>query len=103
MHTVINKKRNPLKEFLGMGFIVLITSFILVAFVKEEKPQEKTYKFEMTLDQINSTIYCLQQSNAPAVTTNAIISLISSQVNPVLQAEQKKIQDSLDKAKKPKQ
>jgi len=103
MHIVHNKKKNPFKEFLGMAFIVLVTSGMLVAFVKGRKPEEKTYKIEMTLEQINATIYCLQQSNAPSVNTNTIINLITSQVNPVLQAENKKAQDSLDKAKKPKQ
>jgi hypothetical protein len=49
-------------------------------------------------------ISCLEQSQAPAVTVNAIIKLVAEQINPQLQAEQKKIQDSLDKSKpKPKQ
>ena len=82
----------------GLAIILLILSgigWIIVA----SPEQEKKYKIEMTLDEINATVGCLEQSNAPASTANAIIKIIASQVNPQLQAE-KKITDSLNKKSK---
>jgi putative exporter of polyketide antibiotics len=99
-----NTKRENKSFF---GFIVMIAilvsaTFIISAF--QIPKQEKKYRLEVTLEQTNALISCLEQSQAPAVTVNAIIKLVAEQINPQLQAEQKKIQDSLDKSKpKPKQ
>ena len=100
----LNKTEKPRKGFFGTVLIIAIllaTTFIMASF---QQPQEKTYKLEVTLEQANALVSCMEQSQAPAVTVNALIKLVAGQINPQLQAEQKKIQDSIDKSKpKPKQ
>ena len=78
-------------------FLALITTGIFSFGVMKE--QEKTYKLNVTLQQVNGMIGCLEQSQAPAVTVNALIKLIADQINPQLAAEQK-IADSLNKKAK---
>ncbi len=104
MKVVYKNSKRETKSYFGfiiMCGILLSATFIISAF---QKPQEKTYKLEVTLEQANSLVGCLEQSQAPAVTVNALIKMVASQINPQLAAEQKKVQDSLDKTKvKPKQ
>lgn len=86
----------------GSYFPIMILLVVMVsaalAFTTPQEP--KKYKIEMTLEEINALVYCLEQSNAPAATSNNLIKIIVGQVNPVIQAEQKKIQDSINKAAK---
>jgi len=79
----------------GLLWLFIIGTGIM-ALVGFSQPPQKKYKIEMTIEEINATVGCLEQSNAPASTANAIIKLIANQVNPQLQAEQK-ITDSLNK------
>jgi hypothetical protein len=79
--------------------LIVITTVVLSF---QNPPEPKKYKFEMTLQDINTMIYCIEQSAAPAQSANMIIKEIASQVNPQLAEDQKKIQDSINKAK-PKQ
>jgi type II secretory pathway component PulM len=103
---IINLKKQD-RENKGIFYRVIalgvITTAIIALGAWDSPVQEKTYKIEVTLEQANALVSCMEQSQAPAVTVNALIKLIASQVNPQLAAEQKKIQDSVDKSKpKPK-
>ena len=90
------QKKETVKNGKLVGWVVM---FIVIGFMGGAvmPDKQKKYKVEMTLEEINSLVYCLQQSNAPSVTTNALINIITTQVNPILQQEQKKITDSLNK------
>lgn len=90
------------KKLIGWPIMLLLVALLGAWGMPKEDP--KKYKIELTLDEINAMVYCLEQSQAPSITTTNLIKIISSQVNPVLQAEQKKLQDSLNKkTEKPKQ
>jgi hypothetical protein len=90
---MLQKKRTSKTWLL---ILAIFSTIVITSYVEPEKK----YKFEMTLDEINATVSCLEQSNAPASTANAIIKIIASQVNPQLQAD-KKIADSLNKKNHP--
>ena len=94
------KQRRDNKGYFPIMVVLIIAVSILLSFGTK---QEKKYRLEVTLEEANALVSCLEQSQAPAVTVNAIIKLVAGQINPQLQAEQKKVQDSLDKSKpKPK-
>jgi type II secretory pathway component PulM len=99
----INSARETKGFFYRVVALGLITTVIIMLGAWNSPKQEKTYKIEVTLEQANALVSCMEQSQAPAVTVNALIKLVAGQINPQLAAEQKKIQDSIDKSKvKPK-
>ncbi len=87
----------------GLGCLYWFIVFAGVIIFFSFSPSQKRYKAEFTLQEWDEIILCLQQSNAPSVQTNKLINGITSQINPVLQFEQKQLQDSLNKVKPPKQ
>ena len=104
MYIVEKNPKKVTKEFFGgIVFLSLITTSILLAGFINGKKQEPTYKVSLPLTAWQNMVYCLKQSQAPSLTTNALIEEIGKQIDPILQQEQK-IQDSLNKLKvKPKQ
>lgn len=83
----------------GAGCLYWFILFIGIAAVFSFSPQQKRYRVDATLQEWNEVIISMQQSNAPSITTNRLINIITSQIEPVLQSEQKALQDSLNKAK----
>ena len=104
MYIVEKNPKKVTKEFFGaVIFIALITTSILLAGFINGKKQEPVYKVSLTLSGWQNMVYCLKQSQAPSLTTNALIEEIGKQIDPILQQEQK-VQDSINKTKvKPKQ
>jgi len=98
MNLVTRKQERENRGF--FGFIVmcaiLFSTTIIMGMVM--KPQEKTYKVELTLKGWQVAVDCLKQSQAPSATTNQLIDEISKQIDPILQQEQK-VQDSINKLK----
>lgn len=64
---------------------------------------QKKYKVELTFQEWYEVVQCLKQTNSPAAIANKYIDAIGLQVDPLYQLDQKKLQDSLNKAKPPKQ
>jgi hypothetical protein len=101
MYLETRKQQRESKGYFGL--IVMCAILFSTTIIMVMKPQEKTYKVELTLKGWQVTVDCLKQSNAPSATTNQLIDEISKQIDPILQNEAK-IQDSLNKLKaKPKQ
>jgi len=103
MNLTSRKQERENKGFFGLVVMIAIlisATFVMAAFQKP--PQEKTYPVSQTLKFWQVTVDCLKQSNAPSATTNALIDEIGKQIDPILQAEQKKA-DSISKSVKPKQ
>lgn len=76
-----------------------VSIFIVIAIVVSFAPQEqKKYRIDLTLDEINNTIYSLENSSAPHNIVVPLIKNIADQANKQLAVE-KQISDSSSKKK----
>ncbi len=98
-----NVKREPKTFFntvLLIGLLVGAT-FIMAAFMG--KQEEKKYPVNLTIQEWNVVLSVIDNSNSPHQTVMAASKAIIDQIKVPYEADQKKIQDSLNKAPKPKQ
>lgn len=99
MHIVHESvKRNKGVPLIGWVFMLSIFGLV-AAWASPNNNPEKKYKVEVTLQEANALLYCLDKSNAEHLTVSVLSKLITDQVN-----AQIKTDDSLLKLKeKPKQ
>ena len=104
MQVVYKNAKKETKSFFGSVLLLGLITFVIIALGAWNSPKEEpTYSVKLPLNAWQGMVECLRKSQAPAVTTNALIEEISKQIDPILQSEAK-IQDSLNKLKtKPKQ
>lgn len=99
MKIVYNSRRRYKGFSWVWGFVLIgLTSTIMAAI---SQPEEKKYRIDVTLNEANALLYCLDKSTAEHTTVAALSKLIADQIN-----AQIKIDDSLSRKKlneKPKQ
>ena len=91
-----SKKRNT-SGFAIYWALFLIPTIVVASFVSQNQ-EPKKYKIELTLDEVNNTLFSLENSSAPHNVVTSLIKNIADQVNKQL-AEDKKTTDSLNKKK----
>ncbi len=94
------------------GWVGLITRFaalifaatVVISFIVPHPPkEEKKYPVNLTIQEWNVVLGVIDNSNSPHQTVMAASKAIVDQIKVPYEADQKKIQDSLNKAQKPKQ
>ena len=98
-----NKPKKSASLWNSVLLLGLITMGIgAIAAFNPDKPAEKSYPVSFTVGEWDIVIDALNQSHAPHATVLSIQKAITTQVKPLYEAEQKRLQDSVNKAKPPK-
>jgi uncharacterized membrane protein len=102
MKVVYKRKERPIGSFFSMVLTVGLVAFGIAIIAATSKQEEKKYKVELTVQEWSIVLEVIDKSTAPHTTVISASKAIIDQVQPLLQAEQKRVQDSINKAK-PKQ
>ena len=105
MTKIVNFNR-PKKNNGFFGSVMLIALLVMgigaIAAFNPNKPAEKSYPVSFTVGEWDVVIDALDKSQAAHATVVSIQKAITNQVKPLFEAEQKRLQDSVNKIK-PKQ
>lgn len=102
MKVVYKNQKRETRSYFGfviMCAMLLSATFIISAF---QKPEEKTYPVKLTIQEWNVVLSVIDNSNSPHQTVVAASKAIVEQIKVPYEADQKKLQDSVNKIQKPK-